>query len=80
MSMNVPKNDVCIERHLRRKGKNSLLQNDGADNFYTLETWTIRHKLPDAVGLVTRTAKTSDASTLQFSANPAICLRRDCSF
>jgi hypothetical protein len=61
--MNVPKNDVRVERHLRRKGKNSL-QNEGADDFNTIKTWAIDYKFPDAVRLVTRTAKTRDASIL----------------
>jgi hypothetical protein len=45
MRMNVPKNDVRIERHLRNKGRNSL-QNEG-DGFNNIEPWPIDHKLPD---------------------------------
>jgi hypothetical protein len=44
MRLNVPKNDVRIERHPRSKGRNSL-QNEGADGFNIIETWSIDHKL-----------------------------------
>jgi hypothetical protein len=63
--MKVPKNDVRIKRHRRRKGRNSL-QNEGANAFNIIETCAIDQKLPDAVRLVTRIAKRD------FSVNPAI--------
>jgi hypothetical protein len=50
--INVPKNDVLIERHFRSEGRSGL-QSEGADGFNIIETWPIDHKIPDAVRLVT---------------------------
>jgi hypothetical protein len=69
--MNVPKNGVRIERHLRRKGRS--LQNDGADGFNVIETLAIT--LPDTVRLVTRIAQKKQAVPPQhFSVDGQPCI------
>jgi hypothetical protein len=69
MTINVPKNDVLIERHLRSKGRSSL-KSEGAGRINIIETWPINHKFPDTARIQ------AVKSTLQFASVASLGILR----